>query len=214
MVGIRRTDGGVGCPPTATPPSDYKNPFRVDSAGALWIQDCFRSLVYFGEARHDLTSPVAINSDSCKVSVGTDFVEGRNPITAGTYTTRTVTNTTPCTLGILLAHNMYVDMQTNTFNFVYVTLSERWNGKNHASATVSSEWRFETPHLIRKAVSSGANPHDVNAPNGGSTMQLKPGESATVACRLFLTYPFGSPQPGEVIQRAYSAVRIYGYVLG
>jgi hypothetical protein len=35
-----------------------------------------------------------------------------------------------------------------------------------------------------------------------------------VSCRLFLAYPWGSPLPGEMIQSASSAVRIYGYVLG
>lgn len=215
MVGIRRTDGGVGCPPTETPPSSYKNPFRVDSNGALWIQNCFKNFIYFGEARHDM-GQTAPGADNCKISpyAGGILESEANAITAGKYTTRQITNTTPCTIGILLAHNVYADLQTNNLNWVHLTVSERWNGKNHASATVSSEFRFEAPHLMRKGVASGANPHDVNAPNGGSTLQLAPGASATVSCRLFLTYAFGSPQPGEMIQAAYSAVRIYGYVLG
>lgn len=215
MVGIRRTDGGLGCPPTETPPSDYKNPFRVDSGGALWIQNCFRNLIYFGEARHDM-GQTAPGADSCKISpYDNGILENEaNAVTAGKYTTRLITNTTPCTIGILLAHNMTADFQTNNLNWVHLTVSERWNGKNHASATVSSEFRFEAPHLIRKLVSSGANPHDVKAPNGGSTLKIAPGESATVSCRLFLSYAFGTPQPGEMIQAAYSAVRIYGYVLG
>lgn len=215
MVGIRRTDGGLGCPPTETPPSGYQNPFRVDSNGALWIQNCFKNLIYFGEARHDM-SQTAIGADNCKPSpyAGGVLENEANAITAGSFTTRQITNTTPCTIGILLGHNLTADLQTNTLNWVHLTLSERWNGANHASATVSSEWRFETPHYIRKMVSSGANPHDVNAPNGGSTLQIAPGESATVSARLFVAYAYGTQQPGEMIQRAYSAVRIYGYVLG
>ena len=214
MVGIRRTDGGPGCPPTEAPRDNYQSPFRVDSNGALWITNCFTDLVYFGEARHDLPYQVAPGSEECKVSTGVDFIEGKNVITAGTYTTRQITNTTPCTIGILLAHNMTCDLQTSKLNWVHMTLSERWNGVNHASATVSSRHHLGDPTFVRALISSGAAPHDVNAPNGGSTLQLAPGDSATVACRLFLTYPWGSPLPGEMIQSAASAVRIYGYVLG
>ena len=215
MVGIRRTDGGPGCPPTEAPRDTYQSPFRVDSNGALWITDCFTNLIYFGEARHD-SGAVAIGSDSCKVSPydGSTLNSESKAITAGTYTTRQITNTTPCTIGILLGHNLSVDLQTARTNWVQVTLSERWNGANHASATVSSEFKLYNPNYVRKLVSSGAAPHDVNAPNGGSTLQLAPGASATVACRLYVAYPFGSPLPGEVIQSANSAVRIYGYVLG
>lgn len=216
MVGIRRTDGGPGCPPTEAPTNEYSSPFRVDSNGALWITDCFTSVIYFGEARHDLQGQVAPGSDSCKVSAysGDTLNSEANAIRAGKYTTRQITNTTPCTIGILLAHNLVIDMQTARTNWVHVTLSERWNGQNHASATVSSEFKLYDPTFIRKMVSSGAAPHDVNAPDGGSTLQLAPGESATVACRLYLTYPFGAPLPGEMLQNGYSAVRIYGYVLG
>ena len=215
MVGIRRTDGGPGCPPTETPRSEYSNPFRVDSNGALWIQTCFKNLIYFGEARHDMPQ-TAIGADNCKVSpYAAGVIENEsNAITAGNYTTRLITNNTPCTIGILLGHNLTADLQTNNLNWVHLTLSERWNGSNHASATVSSEFRFEASHFMRKLVSSGANPHDVNAPNGGSTLQIAPGESATVSCRLFVSYGFGTRQPGEMIQAANSAVRIYGYVLG
>lgn len=216
MVGIRRTDGGPGCPPTEAPRDTYQSPFRVDSNGALWITNCFTNLIYFGEARHDLPGQVAPGSDSCKVSAyaaGTLDSEA-NAITAGTYTTRQITNTTPCTIGILLAHNMTCDLQTSKLNWVHMTLSERWNGVNHASATVSSRHHLGDPTFVRTIISSGAAPHDVNAPNGGSTLQLAPGASATVACRLYLTYPWGSPLPGEMIQSAASAVRIYGYILG
>lgn len=216
MVGIRRTDGGPGCPPTEAPRSDYASPFRVDSNGALWITDCFQNLIYFGEARHDLTSQVAPGSDSAKVSPYAAGVldNESNAITAGRYTTRQITNLTPCTLGILLAHNLSMDLQTYKPNWVHVTLSERWNGVNHASATVSSRHHLGDPTFVRTLISSGAAPHDVNAPNGGSTLQLPPGASATVACRLFLSYPWGSPAPGEMIQSGNSAVRIYGYILG
>jgi hypothetical protein len=216
MVGIRRTDGGPGCPPTEAPTDSYQSPFRVDSNGALWITNCFTNLIYFGEARHDLPGQVAPGSDSCKVSPYNyeSLTNEANAITAGKYTTRQITNTTPCTIGILLAHNMSCDLQTSKLNWVHLTLSERWNGKNHASATVSSRHHLGDPTFVRTLISSGAAPHDVNAPNGGSSMQLAPGESATVSCRLFLAYPWGSPLPGEMIQSASSAVRIYGYVLG
>ena len=213
MAGIRLTGGGVGCPPTENPPDDYKTPFRVDSNGALWITSCFPTFTYFGEARHDVQSPVAIGSDSARVNVAGDIENGVG-ITAGKYTTRTIVNTTPCTLGILLGHTVSVNMTTRHDNFVAVSLSERWNGENHSVATVSGQYKANSTDMARRLISSSASPHDVNAVNGGSTLQLAPGASAVVGARLMVRYYIGAPAPGEMFWLMSSAVRIYGYVLG
>lgn len=215
MAGFLLTGGGVGCPPTATPPAGYQNPFRFDGAGRLWINQCFSGFKYFGAARHDLLGAVVPGDGSAPVSTAPDIVSGA-PMTAGVFTTRTITNTTSCTLGILLAHDVIVDALFHRDNYAFVTVSERWNGANHASATVSGQHDpFGGAGFIRQLLHSGANPHDQGAdPTGGSTLQLAPGASATVGARLYIAYPIGAPVPGEIIYGANTAVRIYGYVLG
>jgi hypothetical protein len=138
------------------------------------------------------------------------------PVTAGAYTTRTITNTTPCTLGILLAHDIVLDALLHRDNYFFMTVSERWNGANHAQATVSGQHDpFGGAGFIRQLLHSGANPHDQGAdPTGGSTLQLAPGQSATVGARLYFAYAIGTYAPGEIVYSANTAVRIYGYVLG
>lgn len=212
MAGFRLTGGGAGCPPTATPPGDYANPFRFDSAGRLWITQCFKGFQYFGAARHDLGSVVPGGDGAPLDTLGTLTT----PVSAGAYTTRTITNTTSCTLGILLAHDIIVDALLHKDNYFFMTVSERWNGSNHASATVSGQHDpYGGAGFIRQLLHSGANPHDQGAdPAGGSTLQLAPGQSATVGARLYFAYAIGAYAPGEIVYSASTAVRIYGYVLG
>lgn len=213
MVGIRRTDGQAGCPPTETPVDGYKNPFFTDTNGALWVKNCFKGLIYFGESRHDVLSPVAPGGLGVPVNVKDDVQKGVG-ITAGKYTTRTIVNTTPCTLGVLLGHNMHTDMTTAKTHMVTLTLSTRWNGEYHSRAKVSTQRLPGATGLFRKQVSTGACPHDLGAPDGGSSLQIPPGGSANVSCRLSLQYYYGAPIAGEMIWHMSSAVRIYGYVLG
>lgn len=206
MAGFRLTGGSSGCPPTATPPSDYQNPFRFDSAGRLWITSCFKNFQYFGEARQDLLSVQATTDDNYDGPA-------TNYLTRGTIKTRTITNNTQCTLGILLAHDLVVDLQNRQDNWIWVRVHELWNGASHASAAISSQHDLSAEDYVRALLHSGAVPHDVGAPNGGSTLQLAPGASATVGCRLKVDYLWGSPVFGDQLV-ANSAVRIYGYVLG
>lgn len=215
MAGFRLTGGGAGCPPTATPPASYQNPFRFDSAGRLWITQCFSGFQYFGAARHDISSPIIPGQENAKISSAPDIVSG-DPVSAGTYTSRVITNTTACTIGILLAHDLIVDATFHRNQYAFITVSERWNGANHASATVSNQYDpFGAGGFIRQLMHSGANPHDVGADaDGGSTLQLAPGASATVGARMYLSYPVGTTVPGDAINSANTAVRIYGYVLG
>lgn len=211
MAGFRLTGGGAGCPPTATPPGDYVNPFRFDSAGRLWLTNCFKGLQYFGAARHDLSNTVP-GGPGGDLSLD---ING-NAVSGGTYTTRTITNTTSCTMAILLAHDIIIDALLHRDNYFFMTVSERWNGVNHATATVSNQYDpFGGGGFIRQLLHSGANPHDQGAdPAGGSTLQLAPGASATVGARLYFTYAIGSYAPGDIVYGANTAVRIYGYVLG
>lgn len=211
MAGFRLTGGGEGCPPTATPPGDYVNPFRFNSAGRLWLTNCFKGLQYFGAARHDLTGVVPGGAGAPLDSGGLT-----TPVTAGVYTTRTITNTTSCTMAILLAHDIIIDGVFHRNGFALITVSERWNGANHAQATVSNQYDpFGGGGFIRQYMHSGANPHDQGGdPAGGSTLQLAPGASATVGARLYIGYALGSPAVGDYIYGANTAVRIYGYVLG
>ena len=206
MAGFRLNDGSSGCPTTATPPAGYTSPFRFDSAGRLWITSCFKNFQYFGEARQDLLAPAAISS------VAYDG-DPTNYITQGRIITRTVTNTTQCTIGILLAHDMLVDLQTREDNFVYVTLNEIWNGAVHSVATCSSQFKSGSTDYVRTYLHNGAVPHDVNAVTGGSTLQIAPGASATVGCRFHVDYAIGSNQASDYLYGLNGAVRIYGYTL-
>ena len=206
MAGFRLTGGGSGCPPTATPPSGYQNPFRFDSAGRLWITSCFKNFQYFGEARQDLLSMLTISDDNYNGPQ-------TNYLNSGRILTRTITNTTQCTMGILLAHDLVVDLQNREDNWIWVTVNELWNGAIHASASISSQNDLSGTDFVRALLHSGAAPHDAGAPNGGSSLQLAPGASATVGCRLKVDYNWGSYVFGDQMI-ANSAVRIYGYVLG
>lgn len=213
-TGIRLTPNGAGCPPTATPPSDYTNPFYEDSSGALWVKSCFPGFMYFGAARHDVSTAGVPGQNGYPVNTSPDIYKGP-AVTAGVATTRTITNTTNCTLGFLLTHDVITDITSNHSNMILLRLSERWNNQNHALAAVSTEFKLGYFEMQRQLLHNGASPHDVNRDaNGGASLTLAPGESATVGARLILQYAYGSPAPGELIHSSSSAVRIYGYVLG
>lgn len=213
-TGIRLTGNAAGCPPYEQPPSSYQNPFREDSSGRLWINACFSGFRYFGAARHDTKGVGVPGNDLWPVNTSGNFVNGVG-VRAGTYKTRTITNNTNCTMGILLGHNIATTIESKLSNMILLALDERWNGKSHSVAAVSTEYQSGNGSIQRQLLNSGANPHDVGADaSGGSSLQLAPGESATVGARLYLRYSIGSPAPGERIFNSYSAVRIYGYVLG
>lgn len=213
MAGFRLTNGTSGCPPTENPPADYKIPFRFDDAGRLWITSCFKGFRYFGAARHDIGTTYQLGINPCPVS-GTDDIISGDGVTAGTYTTLTITNDTNCDLGVLLANDIFVDWRTSTANMVRWVLSERWNGANHAISAVASPTLSPGTAALRQALSGSANPHDVGLEASGvPTLTLAPGVSAQVGARLFLQYQVGAPNGDEFVYSAYSAVRAYGYVI-
>lgn len=213
MAGIRLTDGSSGCPPTETPPADYVNPFRFDDAGRLWLVDPLQ-FRYFGAARHDVTSQSGFIGDaSLAVSTSADIVSGTS-VTQGTYTNLVVTNTTPSNMGVLVSHDIVVDMATKSENLVRVVVSARWNGAHHSLATASSINTDDTSHFVRSEYNGSSNPHDlVLESTGVASLVLAPGASATVGAKLFIVYTVGTPTGTEVIYAASSAVRAYGYTL-
>lgn len=214
MAGFRLTDGSSGCPPTATPPSDYEIPFRFDSGGRLWVTDCFRGFHYFGAARHDITTPYILGSGDVPVSTASDIVSGTS-VAAGTYETLSITNTTDCTLGILLSIDMFVDLQADAANLARWVCSARWNGASTTTNACSSV-RIDGfgGTLVRTQQGASANPHDAVIEAGGApSMVIASGASATVGCLLFLQYEVGAPTGGEAVFSSFSAVRAYGYVL-
>lgn len=213
MAGFRQTDGSSGCPPNETPPADYTIPFRFDDAGRLWVTSCFKGFRYFGSARHDISSVEILGSSKVPVNTTGDISSGG--VTAGVYKTLTVTNTTTCNLGILLANDVYADLETGVFNQVRWVISERWNGANHASSAFSTPI-FSTvlTGTVRQQMTASANPHDVGFENTGNpSLTLAPGVSATVGCVMFLQYQIGAPNGTEKLHSANSAVRVYGYVI-
>lgn len=215
MAGFRLTGGSSGCPPTATPPSSYQNPFRFDSAGKLWITGCFQGFHYFGAARHDISGGNQPGQPGYGLTTATPFYNGTK-VTVGTRQTRTITNTTNCTLGFLLGHDLVVDIQCSEDRWAAVSLSETWNGVHHSSATLSTKYiSAGGGDYIRQYLHNSANPHDVNKDaTGGSSLQLAPGASATIGAQIYLRYFAGSPAGSDFLYSANSAVRIYGYVLG
>lgn len=213
MAGFRLTDGSGGCPPTATPPSGYQNPFRFDSAGKLWITGCFKGFQYFGAARHDIgggkpgTTGFAVTSAS-PYYTGSGW-------TGGTRKSQTITNTTNCTMGFLLAHDMIIDLTMYEDRYAIVYLTEKWNGVYHSHAAISNKYIAGGTSYCRQYLHNSASPHDVGADaSGGSTLQLAPGASATVSAQFYMVYGTGSPAVNDYVNSASSAVRIYGYVLG
>lgn len=213
MAGFRLTGGGGGCPPTETPPSDYDNHFRFDSAGRLWLKECFDGFRFLGSARHDITSNSVFGSST--VPVTSTGVSGP-PITAGTYTNVLVTNSTPCTMGILVGYDLSTDMYVSQDHMALVSLAGRWNGAVISQIDVSSIYidSTDTTGGIRVLQAAAANPHDPSIEAGGAaSLTLAPGASATVSCRLYVSYYVGAADGIDQFNAANSVVRVYGYIL-
>lgn len=213
MAGFRLTDGSSGCPPTQTPPADYVIPFRYDAAGRLWIIDPLQ-FRYFGAARHDIGSQSGFIGDaSLAVTTDPGIIAGSH-VTQGVYTNLTVTNDTLKNMGVLLSHDITVDMSTRSPNLVRVILSARWNGAHHSLAAASSINTDNTAHFVRSVYTASSNPHDLTLEGTGVPgLTLAPGASAVVGAKLFIEYAVGSATGTEVIVSASSAVRAYGYTL-
>lgn len=228
MAGIRLSDGSSGCPPTETPPSDYDNPFRFDSAGRLWITSCFRGFQYLGAARHDLPTYGILGSEW--VLPGAGLLVGPG-IVGGTYATLAITNGTECTMGFMFSMDMTLDLEARADNLAIFSLSTRWNGAHHSLAQTSNVHISGSTALVRQYINGGANPHDLgfelsggggvgtttvntgDNPGGTALLQLAPGASATVGAKLFLHYGIGAPTMTETVFLAASAVRCYGYMI-
>lgn len=215
MAGFRLTDGSDGCPPTAVPPADYENPFRLDSAGRLWITSCFQGMQYFGAARHGM-SIATIGGASVPVFGGlSEVVDGTAMhVTAGTYTDLVINNATQCTMGIMLGHDGGADMEAHGGRSVSFAISSRWNGNLHSISEYSNPKITGSTANIRMIGGTSANPHDTNVEAGGGPgLVIGPGASATVGVRVYVGYLGGSPTGTEYIHTAASAVRVYGYVI-
>lgn len=213
MAGIRLTDGSCGCPPTETPPADYVNPFRFTDAGCLWVVDPLQ-FRYFGAARHDIGSQSGFIGDSSLAVTSDPGIIAGDSVTQGTPTNLVVTNNTLKNMGVLLSHDVVVDMATRSSNLVQVVVSARWNGAHHSLARVSSINTDDAAHFVRSLYNASSNPHDlILEASGVAGLVLAPGESATVGCKLFIVYAGGAPSGTEVIYMSSSAVRAYGYTL-
>lgn len=213
MAGFRLTDGSAGCPPTQTPPADYTIPFRYDDAGRLWIIDPLQ-FRYFGAARHDIASASGfIGDSSLQVTTDPGIIAG-NSVAQGVATPILVTNDTQKNMGVLLSHDVVIDMVTRSTNLVHVDVSARWNGAHHSLATVCSINTDDTAHFVRCRYNASSNPHDlILEASGVAGLVLAPGASAQVGCKLFIQYAGGAPTGTEQIYYAASAVRAYGYTL-
>lgn len=216
MASFRETDGTGGCPPTETPPAGYEIPFRFDDLGNLWINGCFDNFKFLGIARHDISTEVLVGIASTPISTEGDILAGSG-VTAGSYVPLNITNTTACTVGLLLGYDMNVDADIVGTNMAKFILAGRFNGVHVDSVACSSTRIVGETNYIRQIIGNAANPHDPAIEAGGSAgMTLAPGASCTVSARLFIQYVEGSPPgtPGtDRIISAGSAVRVYGYCL-
>lgn len=214
MAGFRLTDGTSGCPPTETPPAGYKNPFRFDDAGRLWISACFKGFRYLGSARHDIGVTTLIDSPTVPQAVGSFPLYNVNGITAGVYNNVTIVNDTKCTMGVLLGCDMIVDSKTYQQNLVSWIVSHRWNGASHSRSVASTPLLLGGTGYFRTSTIGGTGPHDANAePGGGSSMTIAAGASATFGARFFVEYIQGAPTGSEYLYSASTAVRAYGFIL-
>lgn len=213
MSGFRLNDGSSGCPVTETPPVSYQSPFRLDSAGRLWITQCFKGFRYFGAARHDISTPVIIGSATAMPSSSSDVVSGVG-VTAGLYRNIEVVNDTECTIGILTGLDTVVDLTTYESNLVGWTVASRWNGAYHSSTYMTNPQIAGATGYIRQMTNVSANPHDLGLEEGaGPLMSLAPGMGGVVGAQMFLRYYSGSPTGSESITQALSAIRVYGYII-
>lgn len=217
MVGIRRTDGAAGCPPTATPPTSYVSPFKVDSAGALWVTSCFRDLRFLGSARHDIPRPIVIGQAGGEVSSYSDISKAGRGIVGGTYKSVTVTNDGDGPMGILIGHDVGMNITSRASNVIKAVVASYWNGVYHTLSDVSTMGIISdaAPGLVvTQSVWASANPHDVGIESGtGPRLVVQPGETAVVSARLYIMYLVGAADGTETLNSGISALRVYGYNL-
>lgn len=227
MSGFRLTDGTSGCPPTETPPATYENPFRFDTAGRLWITSCFKGFRYLGAARHDLPIFGVLGSEWVPADPGLLAGSG---IPGGTYQTLNITNSTECPLGLMLSLDMTLDLEARADNLCIWSLSSRYNGAHHSLCQASNARVSDSTALVRQIITASANPHDLGFETGATggvgtidvdagtdgaaaLLTLQPGASAQVGAKLFMHYAVGAATATETVYSAYSAIRVYGYIL-
>lgn len=215
MSGFHLTDGTCGCPPTATPPVGYQNHARLDDAGCLWFDSCYKSFRFVGAARHDIGTPVIIGNDpgTAPTSTDDDIVSGAG-VTFGTFNTLTVTNTTECTLGLLFGMDLSTDTSINQAHLLKVVMSSRWNGAPHSTISTSNVNVAGSTAIARQILQGAANPHDTSIETGGPpSLVLAPGASGTVGCKIFLEYVVGGYDGIDRINQSGASVRVYSYVV-
>lgn len=213
MAAFRLTNGTGGCPPTANPTSAYSIPFRFDSNGNLWITGCFQGFKYFGEARHDVTSPVVLGSGSAPVSSASPIESGPS-VTAGSFQNVTVTNTTDCTMGFLVGMDMFVQAQVRSVARAKFQIATYVNGTFYTSVFGFTDYNPSVAGYNLQTISTHAGMLDVGVSGGGAPQfTLSPGISAVVSCRFHMTYDINNPDGVDNIQAAGSAVRVYGYII-
>lgn len=212
MAGFRLQDGSCGCPPTETPAANFRNSFRFDDAGCLYIDGCFTNFTFLGAARHDISTPGILGSGDIPLNTAEDIVSG-DGVTAGVYTTLEVTNDSNCDMGYLLGYDLNADLDVKGTSLAKWILSGRWNGANVDVISCSSV-RTGSSAYCRLFSGNAANPHDPAIEVGSpASLTLAPGASATVGARLFLQYAEGAPDGVDQVRSSGSSVRVYGYVL-
>lgn len=212
MSGFRLDDTTGGCPPTETPPDDYNNPFRLDSAGRLWITSCFRGFRYFGAARHD-TGGVIMGAAAAPNNNPWPGVEAANPVTAGTYKKITIVNETECNLGLLTGIDGTGDMTTLCTSYVQLFIANFFNGEYHSDSSWTNPQLPGLAGYVRQFGNISANPHDGGFENStAAELTLAPGETGEITARFYLHHA-GTPNGVEAINSASSAIRVYGYIL-
>ena len=213
MAGFRLTDGSDGCPPTETPPASYEIPFRFDSSGKLWITSCFKGMRYFGAARHDISTGVAMGSATCLNNQPWPGAASAQGISAGTYRKVTVTNDTECDIALLTGLDMTADVTALCNSLVYMRVAALWNGTAMTETTWSMPQLIGASGYVRMHGNVSANPHDAIVEGGGSpSMLLTPGQTGEISAKLYLNHT-GTPNGSETINSAASAIRIYGLIV-
>jgi len=213
MAAFRLTNGTGGCPPTANPVGSYSIPFRFDSGGNLWITGCFQGFKYFGEARHDIASPVILGSGSAPVSTATPLEAGPS-LTAGAFRNVTVTNTTNCDMGVLIGMDMFVNPLTRSVIRARFQISTYVDGNFYTSVSGYTFYNGSLPGYSSAVMTVHAGMHDTGINAGGApNFVLGSGASSTISCRFHVGYDIGTPDGVDAIQSAGSAIRVYGYVI-
>lgn len=212
MVGFRLTGGSNGCPPVQTPPADYVNPFRFDSAGRLWITSCFKGFEYFGYARYD-TPGVIMGTALAPINNPWPGLPGAASISSGSGTNLTITNDTECTIGILVGLDLLGDMTTLCASYVSMHVAAQWNGAHLSSSNWSNPQITGMSGYLRQQGNVSANPHDIGVEGGGANVvTLAPGAVGVLTSRIYIAHSTAAAA-FDVVNSASCAARAYGYVL-